>query len=116
MGSNVVGFNEAEIDHLMIDILDYTSRIKLIFNKIDDLVNETRNYYGCESANIMRNHFELIKYDFNIIINNLLSYNSDLYNLKNKYKNGMDILSSEIIRSGSNVEDVSKPNRYVERR
>lgn len=105
MSNNIIAVNEAEINHLMTDIMDYSSRVRQIFDKIDDLVNESKSYYDSESATIIRNKFNLLKENFSITINNLMSYNSDLARLKNAYVNNVSTISEQIKRKATTIRD-----------
>lgn len=105
MSNNIIAVNEAEINHLMTDIMDYSSRVRQIFDKIDDLVNESKSYYDSESATIIRNKFNLLKENFSITVNNLMSYNSDLARLKNAYVNNVSTISEQIKRKATTIRD-----------
>lgn len=105
LNNNVIAVNEAELNHLMTDIMDYSSRVRQIFDRIDDLVNESKTYYDSDSATILRNKFNLLKQDFKITVNNLMSYNSDLARLKNKYVNSMSTISGNINRKATTIRD-----------
>lgn len=105
MNNNIIAVNEAEINHLMTDIMDYSSRVRQIFDKIDDLVNESKSYYDSESATIIRNKFNLLKENFSITVNNLMSYNSDLARLKNTYVNNVSTISEQIKRKATTIRD-----------
>lgn len=110
---NVVALNVREINKLMLDISDYVSKIKIIFNKINDMVLETRSYYNCLSANILRAKYELFAANYNTIINNIMSYNNELTLLKKKYAVNIDNLSQKIKNDASRM---NTPTSYKEGR
>lgn len=96
MNNNVIGINVDEINKLMLEISDISSNINIIFNKINELVEETKSYYVCSTASVMRNKYAMFNDNFRIIVNNIMTYNKDLVRLKRKYDQGMDNLSQEI--------------------
>ena len=96
MNNNVIGINVDEINKLMLEISDISSNINIIFNKINELVEETKSYYVCSTASVMRNKYAMFNNNFRIIVNNIMTYNKDLVRLKRKYDQGMDNLSQEI--------------------
>lgn len=111
--NKIVALNEKEINRIMLDVIDCSTRVKTIFNRINDLVEETKSYYVCSSANMLRSKYEQLNDSYNNIVKNILSYNSDLNLLKKKYALGMDSLSYQIKRSASNM---NIPNNYKEGR
>lgn len=96
MNNNIIGINVTELNKLMLEIADISSNINIIFNKINELVEETKRYYVCSTASVMRNKYAMFNDNFRIIVNNIMTYNKDLVRLKRKYDQGMDNLSQEI--------------------
>lgn len=96
MNNNIIGINVTELNKLMLEIADISSNINIIFNKINELVEETKSYYVCSTASVMRNKYAMFNDNFRIIINNIMTYNKDLVMLKKKYDQGMDNLSQDI--------------------
>lgn len=108
-----VAINVNEINKLMLEIIDCSNNVKVIFNKITDLVSETKSYYNCSSADLLRNKYSQFSDNYNIIIKNIMSYNKDLSNLKKKYAINMEDLSYQIKRDASNL---NAPQEYKEGR
>lgn len=104
MNNNVVAINVEEINKLMLEITDVSSNINIIFNKINELVEETKSYYVCSTASVMRNKYAMFNDNFKTIVNNIMSYNKDLAMLKKKYDQGMDNLSLKINKDISTIE------------
>ena len=104
MNNNVIAINVEEIDKLMLEITDISSNINIIFNKINELVDETKSYYVCSTASVMRNKYAMFNDNFRIIVNNIMSYNKDLAMLKKKYDQGMDNLSTQINKDASAIQ------------
>lgn len=108
-----ITINVNEINKLMIDIIDCANDVKIIFNKISDLVAETKSYYQCTSATVLRNKYSLFNDNCNKIVNSIKSYNTDLSNLKKKYAANMENLSYNIRKDTSRIDC---PTEYKERR
>ncbi len=104
MNNNVVAINVEEINKLMLEITDISSNINIIFNKINELVEETKSYYVCSTASVMRNKYAMFNDNFKTIVNNIMSYNKDLAMLKKKYDQGMDNLSTQINKDASAIQ------------
>lgn len=113
--NGIVAINEAEIDKKMLDVIDCSNKIKTIFNKIDDAVDRLKTYYKCSSANILYNQYEQLNDNYSVIVNNILSYNSDLVSLKKKYKAALGDLSQKINVAAANME-ASRADYYKEGR
>lgn len=109
----VIAINVNEINKLMLDIIDCANDVKVIFNKITDLVSETKSYYDCGSAVLLRNKYSQFSSNYNRIINSIKSYNTDLSNLKKKYAVNMEDLSYNIKKDASRLD---RPEEYKERR
>ena len=114
MNNNVIAINVEEIDKLMLEITDISSNINIIFNKINELVDETKSYYVCSTASVMRNKYAMFNDNFRIIVNNIMTYNKDFAILKRKYTQGMNNLSVKIIKDASTIDD--SVVEYKERR
>ena len=96
MNNNIIGINVTELNKLMLEIADISSNINILFNKINELVEETKSYYVCSTASVMRNKYAMFNDNFRIIVNNIMTYNKDLAMLKKKYDQGKDNLSQDI--------------------
>ena len=71
--------NEAAINKLMTEIIDYSTKIKSKFN--------------------------LFKEDLDTVVSNILSYNTDLTNLKSRYKKNISTLSEQINKDTNKIKD-----------
>ena len=103
--NSTTAINESEINKLMTDIIDYSTKIKSKFTRIEDIVCETSNYFDSRVANDFRNKFNLFKSDLDMVVSNILSYNTDLMNLKSRYKNNISNLSDQIKKDTTNIID-----------
>ena len=111
----IIALNEAEIDKIMLDIVDCSNKVRAIFNKIDDVFEHVNDCYKCTSATTLYNRYRQLTENYSIIINNIMSYNSDLLSLKKKYKNSFDDLSVKIHKGTFKVR-ADGPKNYVEER
>ena len=80
------GINEDAVNKLILDIYNYEEKINKTLDQISTVVENTKEFYQCESANEYRNKFNMFSANFNIINKNLLSYADDMIKLKNRYK------------------------------
>ena len=76
-----------EVDKIMLDIIECSNKVRTIFNKIDDVFERVNSIYKCTSATTLYNRYNQLNDNYSIIINSILSYNTDLLNLKKKYRN-----------------------------
>lgn len=113
--SNVVALNEAVLDKYMLDVMDCSNKVKAIFNKMDDLVDKLKSSYVCESATTLFKQYEDLNDNYSIIVNNILSYNTDLMSLKKKYFSNIDDLTRDIKLATENLL-ASGPKKYEEKR
>lgn len=108
-----IAISESEINKLMLEIIDCSNNVKVIFNKITDLVSETKSYYDCSSACLLRSKYFQFSDNYNTIIKSIMSYNKDLSNLKKKYAMNMEDLSYQIKKDALNL---NAPQEYKEGR
>lgn len=111
MANNVAAINEAEINKLMVEIVDYSSKIKSILNKVNDLVSETKSYYNCSSGSLLRQRYALFNDNYKTVIKNINSYSKDLAALKRKYVSNMRDLSTQV-KADANKE-ASKASEII---
>lgn len=103
MGNRIVAINENEINRLILDINDFTIKMKKIFNEMESIVDGTRSYYDCNCATRYRNSFNVFKQNFPIMANNLLTYKKDMQNLKFKFSKQEGVLSENLREVTKNV-------------
>lgn len=76
---------ESEINKHMMDIIDCSNKVKSILSKIDDQMNILKSHYSCSAADALFRQYEEFNENYEIVVNNLLSYNTDLMFLKKSY-------------------------------
>lgn len=105
MGNNtIVALNEVELDKKMLEVIDCSNKVKAIFNKVDDAMEKLKTSYQCAGATALYNQYEEFNDYYTVIVDNILSYNSDLMSLKKKYKTGLGDLSEKIMADAHAVE------------
>jgi len=99
------GVDVSEINKIMAEIIDYATKLKSKFNRVDDIIYDTKSCYTDMNAEQMVNRYNLFKDDLNTMIENIMSYNTDLANLKSKYKNNVSTISEQIKKDTTNILD-----------
>ena len=102
MANNMAAINESEINKLIVEIIDYSSKIKTILNRVNDLVSETKSYYNCSSGSLLRSKYALFNDNYRIIVKNISSYSKDLNSLKRKFSSSLEDLSVQVKRDANN--------------
>lgn len=100
-----MSLNENEINKLMTEVLDYSAKLRVKFNSINDIMYDTINYYDSNNATDLRNSYNLYKSDLELMISNIMSYNTDLANLKSRYKSNLSTISDQIKKDAADVID-----------
>lgn len=107
MESRLAGINEDKIDRLILDIYDYADKVNSIFNRIDELVDSTKDFYNCESAELFRNKFLEFKQNFKVVNENILGYAGEITSAKNNYKKRESEMVMQVNRYKTAVEEKS---------
>ena len=113
--NDLVALNETAVDNIMLDVIEYSNKIKIIFNKIDDLVEQLKAEYVCSSATIFYKQYEELNDNYSVIVNNILSYNNDLMSLKKRYVSTLGDLTQQI-KSETVLLEASNTGGYKEER
>lgn len=92
------GISYANIDKLMMDIIDYAERSNKILNNIQLLVNDTANYFVCDSGKLYRKKFNEYFNEASTVNKNILSYNEDLMTVKKRY-NSLDSEAADMMKN-----------------
>ncbi len=101
-----------EINKLILEISDCKDNIKSIFNKINELMDETENYYSSYAASKLRSKYRLFNDNYKVILSNISSYANDFQSLKKKYALGMDAVSEKFLAEARKID----PQFYKEGR
>ena len=95
--NNIVGINDSNIDKMILNIYDYAEKIAKTLDQISVIVDDTKNFYKSEEADLFRREFNAFSENFETIRKNLSAYATDLLAVKIRYKN-MDLNSVNILK------------------
>lgn len=115
-GMNIKGLVISELDKHLLAIVDSTNNIKAIFNKIDDQMTNLKNFYSCSSATALFNKYEDFNEDYTVIIDNLMSYYTDLMTLKKSYASTFGDLTQNLKSSAAKLTAEIDGYKYKEKR
>lgn len=105
---------EEDINKHMLNIIDCSNKVKSILSKIDDQMFLLKKYYSCSAADLLFKQYEEFNENYEIIVDNLLSYNTDLMSLKKSYASTFDDLTQEL-KSATAVLNAAV-DKYEEKR
>lgn len=77
--------NEA-VDNLILSIYDYAQKSNEIISQIENIIDATENCYMSPYAETYRTKFRNLCSQKQMINKNILSYKTDLVNVKNQYE------------------------------
>lgn len=107
-----ISIDIAEVNKLILEISDCKDNIKSIFNKINELIDETESYYDNYVASELRNKYKIFNDNYKVILSNISSYVNDFQSLKKKYALGMNTISDKFLAEAKKID----PQYYEERR
>lgn len=113
--NDVIAINSVELDKQMLNIIDCSNKIRAIFNKIDDQIALLKSDYDSPSAAVLYRQYEEFNENYAIIVENILSYNSDLMSLKKKYASTLGDLAQRMATEAAKIT-ASGANKYTEKR
>lgn len=100
MDGKVSGVNEAGIDKLALEIIDYADKLNKVFNQLQILVDNTNSYFNSESGDVFRKNMKIHSENYKVLNQNILNYASDFVKVKEFYKKETikiaDILQSSV--------------------
>lgn len=105
---------ESEINKHMMDIIDCGNKVKAILSKIDDQMNILKKHYSCSAADALFRQYEEFNENYEIVVNNLLSYNSDLMFLKKSYASISSDLTQKLKSDAARL--TASIDKYKEKR
>lgn len=87
---------EEELNKHMNDIIDCSNQVKSILSKIDDKMSFLKTHYACSAANTLYKQYEEFNENYQIVVENLLSYKDDLMTLKKSYSSTFSDLTQKL--------------------
>lgn len=101
---NVSGVNEVGLDRIATDIIEYADKLNNIFNQLQLLVDNSKNYFNSEVNQIFCRNFKKQAEYYQIINQNILSYASDFVKIKQSYKVGAENIIRNILADSTRME------------
>lgn len=98
--NDVSGINEAGLDQIMMDIVDICGQLKNDMNHINDIIVNSQNYFTGPAGDEFRRKFATMNSQFTILNDNILSYKSDLMQVKLSYIQ-MEQMASDDLKEAS---------------
>lgn len=83
--SNVMGINEEKLNSVITSMNDDIMKISNIFENMEEIMVDSGSCLSGELGNSLQAKFNEIKINFPIIKKNLISYSTELTNIKNNY-------------------------------
>lgn len=84
--NNIIGINEQNLKKLILEIYDYRDKMSKIFDSMQTLIFNTKDYYIGQDGDALRSEFAKISSNFDTVLNNVKSYGSDLEFVLSSYK------------------------------
>lgn len=113
-GNNTISLVESEVNKYMLDIIDCSNKIKAILSKIDNQMQILRTHYSCSAADSLFRQYEEFNENYEIVVNNLLSYNTDLMSLKKSYASISSDLTQKLMSDAAKLS--ATVDKYKEKR
>lgn len=98
--NDVSGINEAGLDQIMMDIVDVCGQLKNNMNTINEIVVNSKDYFVGPAGDEFRQKFAKSNSQFTILNDNILSYKSDLMQVKLSYMQ-MEQVASDNLKEAS---------------
>lgn len=111
-GQSVSGIDEVRLERLIQKILNNIEQLEKRFDQLDEVIDRTKSFYKSDSASKYRNSYKDLRYNYNLVKKNILSYVNDLTKVKAKYKN-FATLAADVYQNAGVKNDIS---RYYEGR
>lgn len=83
--NNVMGINEEKLTATIASINDDILKISNIFENMETIMADSGKCLSGELGNSMQAKFNEIKFNFPIVKKNLLTYSTELTNIKNNF-------------------------------
>ena len=101
--TNNIAINELEINKIIMDLDDYAINARKIFSQIESVVNSLNRDCDAKIMSSYVNKFKTFSNNFSIMSNNILSYKSDLQDVKNRFKEQQSIASKVVNEQTKNI-------------
>lgn len=99
------GINEEGLDKLIIDIYNYAESVHKVFNNIENIIDDTNNFYQDETYLNVKNKFNDFKKNLDIAYNKLIKSATYLSNIKMYYQDLNIDIGNKLKANESNIID-----------
>lgn len=99
----VSGINEAGLDQIMMDIVDICGQLKNDMNNINDIIVNSKNYFTGPAGDEFRRKFATMNSQFTVLNDNILSYKSDLMQVKLSYIQMEQVVTDDLKEASKKV-------------
>ncbi len=96
MGNDLVAINYELIDSAILEYTNYIEKLKMIFQRVNDLMSSTKESYVGENAELLRRKYSAFSRNYNVVIQNVSSYIEELKIVKSNYFELSNNLSHKI--------------------
>ncbi len=86
MNNNVFAINEKKLDDLVLNIYNLSDQLAKIFEKIEENVFSTNNFYQSSDGDVYRKKFYQYIGKFDTVVSNMRLYGDDLLKVKFHYR------------------------------
>lgn len=86
MNEDVIAINEKKLDDLVLNIYDLSDQLAIIFEKIEEKVSLTSDFYQSLDGDDYRKKFSQYIEKFDTIVRNMRLYGDDLLRVKFQYQ------------------------------
>lgn len=105
----ISGINEEGLDKLILDIYNYAESMHKVFNNIENIIDDTNNFYQDETGINMRVKFSDFKKNLDIAYDKLIKNASYLANVKMYYQDmSIDIGNKLKVNENNIIDEVRK--------
>lgn len=116
MAGNIqYALNENAVNNIIMETLNIAEEIKSIFNKMDATILKVEKCYTGSSSTKLQTKYASFRDNYQTIIDNILSYSTDMSSLKKKYRMKEEVLIQNLTIARGKVE-TEKPLEYKEER
>ena len=100
---DLIAINEEKLNRLSLDIIKYSQRANIIFNKILNLVYQSKSYINGEIGDNLYKKVNLLKDSMNATVYNLKLYSDDLVRAKIRFKSTSSDIATYVNKQRSNL-------------
>ena len=105
MQNSTIGINFEKLDTVGRDIIEYAEKINRVLNDISEVNEKILKVLSYDDISKLKEKYELIKLNYSVIVDNILSYNNDFSNIKKKIVFAEDELKEITLKEVTKIDD-----------